>query len=199
MATGKPPLAHMDKMAALIYIGAQRGLMPSLPDRFSENAKDFVKISLTRWDLESSWVIANSNILFIHSHTLWSIPDLIRMKKTNISLKLRCHSVDTFITIKPLNLFLKIHFVSIQWPETASVCRPVTEACIHPTMWEWNELLENTEKELLWSPRGIVWLERSDTKNIYDFKRTFNDLIYICYSKSSYVTLKGPATLVMQQ
>uniref|UniRef100_A0A3Q0S972 Mitogen-activated protein kinase kinase kinase 19 n=1 Tax=Amphilophus citrinellus TaxID=61819 RepID=A0A3Q0S972_AMPCI len=41
MATGKPPLAHMDKMAALFYIGAQRGLMPSLPDHFSENAKDF--------------------------------------------------------------------------------------------------------------------------------------------------------------
>uniref|UniRef100_A0A3B4YDY9 Mitogen-activated protein kinase kinase kinase 19 n=1 Tax=Seriola lalandi dorsalis TaxID=1841481 RepID=A0A3B4YDY9_SERLL len=27
MATGKPPLAHMDKMAALFYIGAQRGLI----------------------------------------------------------------------------------------------------------------------------------------------------------------------------
>ncbi|XP_037645055.1 uncharacterized protein map3k19 isoform X2 [Sebastes umbrosus] len=47
MATGKPPLAHMDKMAALFYIGAKRGLMPSLPDGFSDNAKDFVKISLT--------------------------------------------------------------------------------------------------------------------------------------------------------
>ncbi|XP_039673458.1 mitogen-activated protein kinase kinase kinase 19 isoform X3 [Perca fluviatilis] len=47
MATGKPPLAHMDKMAALFYIGAQRGLMPSLPDGFSENAKNFVAISLT--------------------------------------------------------------------------------------------------------------------------------------------------------
>ncbi|XP_026150284.1 mitogen-activated protein kinase kinase kinase 19 isoform X2 [Mastacembelus armatus] len=47
MATGKPPLAHMDKMAALFYIGAQRGVMPSLPDRFSEDAKDFVKICLT--------------------------------------------------------------------------------------------------------------------------------------------------------
>ncbi|XP_068592745.1 mitogen-activated protein kinase kinase kinase 19 [Cebidichthys violaceus] len=47
MATGKPPLAHMDKMAALFYIGAQRGLMPALPNRFSEHAKDFVKISLT--------------------------------------------------------------------------------------------------------------------------------------------------------
>ncbi|XP_044072030.1 uncharacterized protein map3k19 [Siniperca chuatsi] len=47
MATGKPPLAHMDKIAALFYIGAQRGLMPSLPDGFSDNAKDFVKISLT--------------------------------------------------------------------------------------------------------------------------------------------------------
>ncbi|KAM4558269.1 uncharacterized protein map3k19 isoform 2-T4 [Odontesthes bonariensis] len=48
MATGKPPLGHMDKMAALFYIGAQKGLMPSLPDGFSENAKDFVKICLTR-------------------------------------------------------------------------------------------------------------------------------------------------------
>ncbi|KAG8000787.1 Mitogen-activated protein kinase kinase kinase 19 [Nibea albiflora] len=47
MATGKPPLAHMDKMAALFYIGAQRGLMPSLPDGFSDNAKDFVQICLT--------------------------------------------------------------------------------------------------------------------------------------------------------
>lgn len=48
MATGKPPLAHMDKMAALFYIGAQRGVMPSLPDGFSSNAKDFVEICLTR-------------------------------------------------------------------------------------------------------------------------------------------------------
>ncbi|RVE57812.1 hypothetical protein OJAV_G00203050 [Oryzias javanicus] len=47
MATGKPPLAHMDKMAALFYIGARRGAMPSLPDGFSQNAKDFVKICLT--------------------------------------------------------------------------------------------------------------------------------------------------------
>ncbi|KAM4608652.1 mitogen-activated protein kinase kinase kinase 19 [Polymixia lowei] len=47
MATGKPPLAHMDKMAALFYIGAQRGLMPSLPDGFSHNARDFVQICLT--------------------------------------------------------------------------------------------------------------------------------------------------------
>ncbi|KAK5861402.1 hypothetical protein PBY51_022802 [Eleginops maclovinus] len=47
MATGKPPLAHMDKLAALFYIGAKRGLMPSLPEGFSDNAKDFVQISLT--------------------------------------------------------------------------------------------------------------------------------------------------------
>ncbi|MED6251146.1 hypothetical protein ATANTOWER_023557, partial [Ataeniobius toweri] len=47
MATGKPPLAHMDKMAALFYIGSSRGFMPALPDGFSENAKDFVKICLT--------------------------------------------------------------------------------------------------------------------------------------------------------
>ncbi|CAL8240522.1 unnamed protein product [Merluccius merluccius] len=47
MATGKPPLAHMDKMAALFYIGAQRGPMPLLPDGFSHHAKDFVDICLT--------------------------------------------------------------------------------------------------------------------------------------------------------
>ncbi|XP_062257868.1 serine/threonine-protein kinase PRP4 homolog isoform X2 [Platichthys flesus] len=47
MATGKPPLAHMDKMAALFYIGSERGSMPSLPDGFSDNARDFVKNSLT--------------------------------------------------------------------------------------------------------------------------------------------------------
>ncbi|XP_061698338.1 uncharacterized protein map3k19 isoform X2 [Syngnathoides biaculeatus] len=48
MATGKPPLAHMDKIAALFYIGAKRGLMPSLPEGFSEGAKEFVNICLTR-------------------------------------------------------------------------------------------------------------------------------------------------------
>ncbi|XP_051705560.2 mitogen-activated protein kinase kinase kinase 19 isoform X1 [Oryctolagus cuniculus] len=48
MATGKPPLASMDRMAALFYIGAHRGLMPSLPDHFSENAADFVRMCLTR-------------------------------------------------------------------------------------------------------------------------------------------------------
>lgn len=46
MATGKPPLAHMGKMAALFYIGAQKGLMPSLPDEFSEEAKAFVQACL---------------------------------------------------------------------------------------------------------------------------------------------------------
>ncbi|XP_016389914.1 mitogen-activated protein kinase kinase kinase 19-like [Sinocyclocheilus rhinocerous] len=48
MATGKPPLAHMNKMAALFYIGAQKGLMPSLSDDFSSNANGFVKACLTR-------------------------------------------------------------------------------------------------------------------------------------------------------
>ncbi|MBN3306550.1 M3K19 kinase, partial [Amia calva] len=47
MATGKPPLAHMDKMAALFYIGARRGLMPALPDDFSKNARSFVQACLT--------------------------------------------------------------------------------------------------------------------------------------------------------
>ncbi|RXM33972.1 Mitogen-activated protein kinase kinase kinase 19 [Acipenser ruthenus] len=48
MAMGKPPLAHMERMAALFYIGAQKGLMPSLPDHFSENARNFVQACLTR-------------------------------------------------------------------------------------------------------------------------------------------------------
>ncbi|XP_012358016.1 mitogen-activated protein kinase kinase kinase 19 isoform X6 [Nomascus leucogenys] len=48
MATGKTPLASMDRMAAMFYIGAHRGLMPPLPDHFSENAADFVRMCLTR-------------------------------------------------------------------------------------------------------------------------------------------------------
>ncbi|XP_048455196.1 mitogen-activated protein kinase kinase kinase 19 [Rhincodon typus] len=48
MASGKPPLAHMDKMAAMFYIGAYRGQMPNLPEEFSENARDFVQVCLTR-------------------------------------------------------------------------------------------------------------------------------------------------------
>ncbi|XP_010180934.1 PREDICTED: mitogen-activated protein kinase kinase kinase 19 [Mesitornis unicolor] len=48
MATGKPPLASMDRIAAMFYIGAHRGLMPSLPDRFSSTAVDFVHACLTR-------------------------------------------------------------------------------------------------------------------------------------------------------
>ncbi|XP_039613245.1 uncharacterized protein map3k19 isoform X1 [Polypterus senegalus] len=46
MATGKPPLAYMDRLAALYYIGANKGLMPSLPEHFSENARDFVQLCL---------------------------------------------------------------------------------------------------------------------------------------------------------
>ncbi|XP_015724340.1 mitogen-activated protein kinase kinase kinase 19 isoform X2 [Coturnix japonica] len=48
MATGKPPLASMDRIAAMFYIGAHRGLMPSLPDQFSGTAVDFVRACLTR-------------------------------------------------------------------------------------------------------------------------------------------------------
>ncbi|NWI54910.1 M3K19 kinase, partial [Calyptomena viridis] len=48
MATGKPPLASMDRIAAMFYIGAHRGLMPSLPQRFSSAAVDFVHACLTR-------------------------------------------------------------------------------------------------------------------------------------------------------
>ncbi|NXY03689.1 M3K19 kinase, partial [Pteruthius melanotis] len=48
MATGKPPLASMDRVAAMFYIGAHRGLMPALPDRFSSAAVEFVHACLTR-------------------------------------------------------------------------------------------------------------------------------------------------------
>ncbi|XP_062823054.1 mitogen-activated protein kinase kinase kinase 19 isoform X2 [Anolis carolinensis] len=48
MATGKPPLASMDKIAAMFYIGAHRGLMPSLPRHCSKEATDFVHLCLTR-------------------------------------------------------------------------------------------------------------------------------------------------------
>ncbi|NXS01676.1 M3K19 kinase, partial [Oxylabes madagascariensis] len=48
MATGKPPLASMDRVAAMFYIGAHRGMMPALPDRFSSAAVEFVHACLTR-------------------------------------------------------------------------------------------------------------------------------------------------------
>ncbi|NXU33944.1 M3K19 kinase, partial [Drymodes brunneopygia] len=48
MATGKPPLASMDRVAAMFYIGAHRGLMPALPERFSSTAVEFVHACLTR-------------------------------------------------------------------------------------------------------------------------------------------------------
>ncbi|NWT53948.1 M3K19 kinase, partial [Erythrocercus mccallii] len=48
MATGKPPLASMDRVAAMFYIGARRGLMPALPQRFSSAAVEFVHACLTR-------------------------------------------------------------------------------------------------------------------------------------------------------
>ncbi|NWV98307.1 M3K19 kinase, partial [Machaerirhynchus nigripectus] len=48
MATGKPPLASMDRVAAMFYIGAHRGLMPALPDHFSSAAVEFVHACLTR-------------------------------------------------------------------------------------------------------------------------------------------------------
>lgn len=49
MATGKPPLASMDRVAAMFYIGAHRGLMPALPHRFSSAAVEFVHACLTRY------------------------------------------------------------------------------------------------------------------------------------------------------
>ncbi|NWY71766.1 M3K19 kinase, partial [Erithacus rubecula] len=48
MATGRPPLASMGRVAAMFYIGARAGLMPALPDRFSSAAAEFVRACLTR-------------------------------------------------------------------------------------------------------------------------------------------------------
>ncbi|KAJ7345819.1 hypothetical protein JRQ81_001769 [Phrynocephalus forsythii] len=48
MATGKPPLASMGRIAAMFYIGAHRGLMPSLPKHCSKKATEFVHLCLTR-------------------------------------------------------------------------------------------------------------------------------------------------------
>lgn len=49
MATGKPPLASMGRVAAMFYIGARRGLMPALPRRFSSAAVEFVRACFTRY------------------------------------------------------------------------------------------------------------------------------------------------------
>ncbi|TRZ22187.1 hypothetical protein HGM15179_004893 [Zosterops borbonicus] len=49
MATGKPPLASMGRVAAMFYIGAHRGLMPALPRRFSGAAVEFVHACFTRY------------------------------------------------------------------------------------------------------------------------------------------------------
>ncbi|NWH31065.1 M3K19 kinase, partial [Chloropsis hardwickii] len=48
MATGQPPLASMGRVAAMFYIGAHRGLMPALPERFSSAAVEFVHACFTR-------------------------------------------------------------------------------------------------------------------------------------------------------
>ncbi|XP_013910509.1 PREDICTED: mitogen-activated protein kinase kinase kinase 19 isoform X1 [Thamnophis sirtalis] len=48
MATGKPPLAAMNKLAAMFYIAVHKGLMPSLPKHCSDEAVDFLHLCLTR-------------------------------------------------------------------------------------------------------------------------------------------------------
>ncbi|XP_050976002.1 uncharacterized protein map3k19 isoform X2 [Labeo rohita] len=70
MATGKPPLAHMNKMAALFYIGAQKGLMPSLSDDFSTHAKSFVTACLTRDPKQRPTAdeLLRHPFIFHHSH-----------------------------------------------------------------------------------------------------------------------------------
>ncbi|NWV77830.1 M3K19 kinase, partial [Dasyornis broadbenti] len=48
MATGKPPLSSMNRVAAMFHIGAYGGLMPSLPDSFSSAAVEFVRACFIR-------------------------------------------------------------------------------------------------------------------------------------------------------
>ncbi|KAL7991744.1 hypothetical protein Chor_016000 [Crotalus horridus] len=67
MATGKPPLAAMDKLAAMFYIAAHKGLMPSLPKQCSDKAVDFVHLCLTRY------VIYIPKISFICIKTIHTI------------------------------------------------------------------------------------------------------------------------------
>lgn len=47
MATRKPPWADMPPMAAIFAIGSDRPV-PQLPEKFSQNARDFVELCLTR-------------------------------------------------------------------------------------------------------------------------------------------------------
>ncbi|XP_077129181.1 mitogen-activated protein kinase kinase kinase 19 isoform X1 [Ranitomeya variabilis] len=68
MATGKPPLAHMERMAAMFYIGVEKGLMPTLPDHFSRRAREFVNLCLTR-DQEKR---PSAEQLHQHSFVSWT-------------------------------------------------------------------------------------------------------------------------------
>ncbi|XP_061861135.1 mitogen-activated protein kinase kinase kinase 19 [Colius striatus] len=65
MATGKPPLASMDRIAAMFYIGAHRGLMPSLPTGFSGAAVDFVHACLTRGSLPCMTLIGDDSAAWL--------------------------------------------------------------------------------------------------------------------------------------
>lgn len=172
MATGKPPLAHMDKMAALFYIGAQRGLMPSLPDGFSVIAKDFVRICLTRWDHASSLVECMENCFLRITYPL--NPGFFILAKNELSNSVKLIMLETefsayfFYLYTCLGiLWFSIIFAQLQWPETTAICGPAPEAFIHPQKWDWSKLLGNTEEELLWSPTGTVWLTISYTETEY--------------------------------
>ncbi|XP_040296466.1 mitogen-activated protein kinase kinase kinase 19 [Bufo bufo] len=68
MATGKPPLAHMERMAAMFYIAVEKGLLPTLPDHFSKKARDFVNLCLTR-DQEKR---PSAEQLLQHAFVLWT-------------------------------------------------------------------------------------------------------------------------------
>lgn len=47
MATRKPPWADMNPMAAIFAIGSDKPV-PQLPDKFTEEAKEFVNFCLTK-------------------------------------------------------------------------------------------------------------------------------------------------------
>ncbi|GFR69149.1 mitogen-activated protein kinase kinase kinase 19-like [Elysia marginata] len=48
MATRKPPWADMNPMAAIFAIGSSSRPVPSLDEKFSPEARDFVTLCLTR-------------------------------------------------------------------------------------------------------------------------------------------------------
>lgn len=54
MLTGRPPLGHLEPAAAIFRIGS-RPMEPTLPERVSQDAKDFIKVALKWKPKERPW------------------------------------------------------------------------------------------------------------------------------------------------